>query len=431
MGQGSCGESVLVSCPISWLTSFLIAVVGFTAFELAEGRDSCSPFSNSGTCSFLLLFARRSEQRGLRLGALEEAAAPSMPGSQGPSPWSSTFLEEAERSEEAAGFFAWVSGASSFRASSGTVRLKPGGGDGRMPPSSAPVPPSLAMRCKDLTLEVSLFSLPSFSPPSSESDGAGQLGGHTDTSEGGQTPLRMPPAGRKRLGRKAPAEPQRMAACDSGGGGSRELSGPEAAAAEGNHPVTEHDGEGSPPAGTFLEDVWNELQDMMERFEGEIKELFDENRKRVMMETKASVESINQKIEHVWKTQEEQRQELHHEYSQEFLTLFQELAIDIQKTKEEEEKLANIFQLQQELLQHSKTVESQRMRAFKELHEQLLKDMRDLDINQDNFLTGEQSTLGEEMSMWQKQLVMEHQRHQAALLRESLRSLLECVFDDI
>ena len=40
---------------------------------------------------------------------------------------------------------------------------------------------------------------------------------------------------------------------------------------------------------------------------GEIKELFDENRKRVMMETKASVESINQKIEHVWKTQEEQR----------------------------------------------------------------------------------------------------------------------------
>lgn len=33
------------------------------------------------------------------------------------------------------------------------------------------------------------------------------------------------------------------------------------------------------------------------------------------------------------------RQELHHEYSQEFLTLFQELDIDIQKTKEEEEKL--------------------------------------------------------------------------------------------
>ncbi|CAD7682895.1 unnamed protein product [Nyctereutes procyonoides] len=230
----------------------------------------------------------------------------------------------------------------------------------------------------------------------------------------------MPLAGRKRLGRKAPAEPQRTAACDSGGGGSRELSGPEAAAAEGNNPVTEHDGEGSRPAGTFLEDVWNELQDMMERFEGEIKELFDENRKRVMMETKASVESINQKIERVWKTQEEQTQELHHEYSQEFLTLFQELAIDIQKTKEEEEKLANIFRLQQELLQHSKTVESQRMR-----------DMRDLDINQDNFLTGEQSTLGKEMSMWQKQLVMEHQRQQVALLRESLRFLLECVFDDI
>nr|XP_035937919.1 synaptonemal complex protein 3-like isoform X2 [Halichoerus grypus]XP_035961817.1 synaptonemal complex protein 3-like isoform X2 [Halichoerus grypus] len=79
----------------------------------------------------------------------------------------------------------------------------------------------------------------------------------------------MAPAGRKRLGRaaKAPVEAQGRAAYAFGRQEGRELRGPEA---EGNSPLTEYYGGRSPPAGTFLADVGNELQNMLERFEGMI-----------------------------------------------------------------------------------------------------------------------------------------------------------------
>nr|XP_035937911.1 synaptonemal complex protein 3-like isoform X2 [Halichoerus grypus] len=223
----------------------------------------------------------------------------------------------------------------------------------------------------------------------------------------------MAPAGRKRLGRaaKAPVEAQDTALVD----GARRA---------GNSPLTEYYGGRSPPAGTFLADVGNELQNMLERFEGDIRNLFHEKRKRCMMDTRASVKNINQKIERVWKAQEEQRQKLYHEYCQQFLTLLREWNIDVQRAKEEEEKLANILQQQQEVLQHSRTVQSQRMQAIKGLYEQFLESVEDLEKNQENFLTGEQSELRKEMAMLQKHLMMEHQQQEVAVFQKSLHSPL-------
>uniref|UniRef100_M3XND9 Synaptonemal complex protein 3-like n=1 Tax=Mustela putorius furo TaxID=9669 RepID=M3XND9_MUSPF len=163
---------------------------------------------------------------------------------------------------------------------------------------------------------------------------------------------------------------------------------------------------------------------MLERFEGDTKRIFYAKRKRCMMDTRASVKSINQKIERVWKTQEEQRQKLYHEYCQQFLTLFQEWDTDVQKTKEEEEKLANIFRQQQKVLQRSRIVQSQRMQAIKELYEQFLKSKEDLEKNQENFLIGEQSELGKEMVVLQKHLMMAHQQQEVATVQKSLQSLL-------
>jgi len=102
------------------------------------------------------------------------------------------------------------------------------------------------------------------------------------------------------------------------------------------------------------------------------------------------------------------RQKLYHEYCQQFLTLLREWNIDVQRAKEEGEKLANILQQQQEVLQHSRTVQSQRMQAIKGLYEQFLESVEDLEKNQENFLTGEQSELRKEMAMLQKHLMMEH-----------------------
>ncbi|XP_034866951.1 synaptonemal complex protein 3-like isoform X2 [Mirounga leonina] len=84
----------------------------------------------------------------------------------------------------------------------------------------------------------------------------------------------------------------------------------------------------------------------------------------------------------------------------------------------------NIFRQQQNVLQHSRTVQSQRMQAIKGLYEQFLKSVEDLEKNRENFLTGEQSELRKEMAMLQKHLMMEHQQQEVAIFQKSLHSPL-------
>ncbi|XP_012500093.1 PREDICTED: synaptonemal complex protein 3-like [Propithecus coquereli] len=105
----------------------------------------------------------------------------------------------------------------------------------------------------------------------------------------------MAPPGRKRIGRaaKAPVEAQVMAAYDVPRGA--------------NNPGIGDGGENSPFSGTPEQDVRNELQNMLERFEGDMKKVLHAKRKSFKMNTNASVNTMQQTIEHVWKTHQEQR----------------------------------------------------------------------------------------------------------------------------
>ncbi|KAF7240654.1 Synaptonemal complex protein 3 [Varanus komodoensis] len=76
------------------------------------------------------------------------------------------------------------------------------------------------------------------------------------------------------------------------------------------------------------------------KFRADINKALLAKRKRLEMYTKASLKTSNQKIELVWKTQQEHRQKINHEYSQQFLHIFQQWDADIQKAEEQEEKLA-------------------------------------------------------------------------------------------
>ncbi|XP_072600931.1 synaptonemal complex protein 3-like isoform X3 [Vulpes vulpes] len=176
----------------------------------------------------------------------------------------------------------------------------------------------------------------------------------------------MPRVGRKRLGRKAPAEPQRVAACDSGRGGSGELSGPEAAAAaEGNNPVADKHGRKRASPGPREEDVGNEIQKMLQGLGGGIKQALLAKRKMFEANAKASLKSTNEKIEQGWKIQQEQRQNLHFKYSQQFLTLFQKWDTDMRRAQEQEAKLARMFQEQQKILQQARIVQNQRLEKLR------------------------------------------------------------------
>ncbi|NXL69566.1 SYCP3 protein, partial [Leptocoma aspasia] len=147
-------------------------------------------------------------------------------------------------------------------------------------------------------------------------------------------------------------------------------------------------------------------------------------RKRLEMYTKASLKTSNQKIEHVWKTQQEQRQKLNHEFSQQFLTLFQQWDVDVQKAEEQEEKLANMLRQQQKVFQQARIVQSQRLKTIKQLYEQYLKSMEELEKSNENLLAGAQNELRKEMAMLQKKIMMDTQQQEMATVRKSLQSML-------
>nr|XP_047914141.1 synaptonemal complex protein 3 isoform X3 [Anser cygnoides] len=158
--------------------------------------------------------------------------------------------------------------------------------------------------------------------------------------------------------------------------------------------------------------------------EADINKALLAKRKRLEMYTKASLKTSNQKIEHVWKTQQEQRQKLNHDFSQQFLTLFQQWDVDVQKAEEQEEKLANMFRQQQKVFQQARIVQSQRLKTIKQLYEQFLKSMEELEKNNENLLVGAQNELRKEMAMLQKKIMMDTQQQEMATVRKSLQSML-------
>ncbi|XP_028736157.2 synaptonemal complex protein 3 [Peromyscus leucopus] len=130
---------------------------------------------------------------------------------------------------------------------------------------------------------------------------------------------------------------------------------------------------GKKRAGGIVEDVGGEVQNMLEKFGADINKALLAKRKRIEMYTKASFKASNQKIEQIWKTQQEEIQKLNSEYSQQFLSVLQQWELDIQKFEEQGEKLTNLFRQQQKLFQQSRIVQSQRLKTIKQLHEQFIK----------------------------------------------------------
>uniref|UniRef100_A0A8C0J6U7 XLR/SYCP3/FAM9 domain-containing protein n=1 Tax=Chelonoidis abingdonii TaxID=106734 RepID=A0A8C0J6U7_CHEAB len=220
----------------------------------------------------------------------------------------------------------------------------------------------------------------------------------------------MAPSGRKHSGKagKPIQEDQALCAYDFQEEEKKNLSGSEEDIREGDTPVIEKHGKKRPsvtPHAVVEDDA------------------LLAKRKRLEMYTKASLKTSNQKIEHVWKTQQEQRQKLNQEYSQQFLTLFQQWDMDMQKAEEQEEKL-NMFRQQQKVFQQARIVQSQRLKTIKQLYEQFLKSMEELEKNHENLLAGAQNELRKEMAMLQKKIMMDTQQQEMATVRKSLQSML-------
>ncbi|XP_065772089.1 synaptonemal complex protein 3-like [Muntiacus reevesi] len=218
----------------------------------------------------------------------------------------------------------------------------------------------------------------------------------------------METRGRKRLRRAEDAlmEAQAMAACDSGSQERRELSEPESFCQE-NSSVIETLGGKQPSAETFQEDLRNEIQKMLEEFRVDMKQALLAKRKKFEMNTRATIKITNEKLDSVWKTHQEQRQNLYLKYAQQFQTLFREWDIDMKKAQEQEEKLARMFREQRNVLQQARLLQSQRLKKIKNSYEQFLKHMEELEKDHEHFLNDEQSEIRQGMAMLQDKIIVE------------------------
>ncbi|XP_025139418.1 synaptonemal complex protein 3 [Bubalus kerabau] len=234
----------------------------------------------------------------------------------------------------------------------------------------------------------------------------------------------MVPSGRKHSGKSAKPSvgDQAIRTYEFEQEDKKDLSGSEEDAIEEKTPTLEKQGKKRTSAA--VEDMGGEVQNMLERFGADINKSLLAKRKRLEMYTKASLKTSNQKLENVWKIQQQQRQKLNQEYSQQFLTLFQQWDMDMQKAEEQEEKLANLFRQQQKVFQQSRIVQSQRLKTIRQLYEQFIKSMEDLEKNHENLLTGAQNELKKEMALLQKKIMMETQQQEMASVRKSLQSML-------
>lgn len=66
-----------------------------------------------------------------------------------------------------------------------------------------------------------------------------------------------------------------------------------------------------------------------------------------------------------------------------------------------------MFRQQQKVFQQARIVQSQRLKTIKQLYEQFLKSMEELEKNNENLLAGAQNELRKEMAMLQKKIMMD------------------------
>ncbi|KAG7231605.1 hypothetical protein INR49_011000 [Caranx melampygus] len=118
------------------------------------------------------------------------------------------------------------------------------------------------------------------------------------------------------------------------------------------------------------------------------------------------------------------RQKMTEQYSQQVSTALQQWESEAQRAEEQEEKFNNLFRQQQKILQQARVVQNQKLKVVRELYEQFVRIMEDMEKSQESFLQGAQQELRKEMSTLQKKILMDTQQQEMATVRKSLQSML-------
>ncbi|XP_053174757.1 synaptonemal complex protein 3 [Scomber japonicus] len=170
--------------------------------------------------------------------------------------------------------------------------------------------------------------------------------------------------------------------------------------------------------------VGNEVQSMLEKFGSDISKVMQAKKKRLESLTKNYMKGSQHKLEELWNNYHGQRQKMTQQYSQQVSSALQQWETEAQRAEDQEEKLNSLFRQQQKVLQQARLVQSQKLKTVKELYEQFLKNMEDMEKSHESFLQGAQQELRKEMATLQKKILMDTQQQEMATVRKSLQSML-------
>ncbi|XP_005105909.1 synaptonemal complex protein 3 isoform X2 [Aplysia californica] len=171
-------------------------------------------------------------------------------------------------------------------------------------------------------------------------------------------------------------------------------------------------------------DFSSEMQRMLEGFGADISKTLCHKKKRVEQFTQSSLKNTNKKVEELWTAQQQARSKLQEEFGRQVNAVYQQWESDIEKSKDQEEKLNNLFKQQQKLFQQGRIVQSQRLKTIRELSDQFMKGLDELDRNRQSQQTSLQAELKKEMALLQKKILMDTQQQEMANVRKSLHSML-------
>ncbi|NP_001098182.1 synaptonemal complex protein 3 [Oryzias latipes] len=167
----------------------------------------------------------------------------------------------------------------------------------------------------------------------------------------------------------------------------------------------------------------NEVQSMLEKFGADINKAMQVKQKHLECLTKNHMTGSQHKLEQLWSNYHGQRKKTTQQFSQRVSTAFQQWEAEAHRTEEQEEKLSNLFRQQQKVLQQARVAQNQKLKVVRELYDQFVKNMEEMEKSQNEFLQAAQEELKREMATLQKKLLMEAQQQEMATVRKSLQTM--------
>ncbi|XP_038869250.1 synaptonemal complex protein 3-like [Salvelinus namaycush] len=167
-----------------------------------------------------------------------------------------------------------------------------------------------------------------------------------------------------------------------------------------------------------------DMMTMLDRFGADINKAFLAKRKRLETFTKSSVRTSHQKIEQLWRVQQRDRSKVTEDYCTQFNAVFSQWDTDVQKSKDNEEKLLSMFQHQQKMFQHKRASQSQRLKTLKQLLEQYIQSLDTMEKTHVSQQGAAQGELRQEMALFQKKILSDTQQQEMATVRKSLQTML-------